>query len=226
MYGASFSMALRYRLRLPIFAQQGPCTNCGRDSDIFEDHAISACAVSGDRIRRHNLVRDVIYETAKAAMIQGVRREESHLYEDNANRPGDITVRSWSLSVGKPITAFDVHVTSPLRVDRVATTAVNPRECLSLAYNQKINDYSDIPEHIHYVPLVVSTFGAWDKVAHLHLKELTRQQAGNTMRASSAEKGRLTKHLMQRLSVCLQRENGELLVSRRPLHDARVDGIS
>ena len=123
------------------------------------------------------------------------------------------------------MTAFDVTVTSPVRLDRVAQSAVDPKACLSLAYADKVGGYPNIPEHVDFIPLVVSTFGAWEKVANSTFKELVKLQAGNTMRVSAQEKGRLKKHLMQRLSVSLQRENGELLVSRRPIHDSRVDGV-
>ena len=41
MYGSTFSMALRYRLRLPIFSQEGPCINCGRVSDMQSPLALS-----------------------------------------------------------------------------------------------------------------------------------------------------------------------------------------
>ena len=150
------------------------------------------------------------------------------LYPNTQQRPADIAARNWVLSAGKPITAFDVTVTSPLKTDCVTATIVDPTRCLNSAHQAKFNDYRDIPEHIDLVPLVVTTFGAWHSQAELTFKELAKQQATNSPRSSaSQDRGRTKKHLMQRLSVCLQRENAEAVLARSPLSaaPAYVDGI-
>jgi hypothetical protein len=43
-----FQLACLYRLGLPVFPGDGPCSMCGKDSDAFRDHAISACGHYGD----------------------------------------------------------------------------------------------------------------------------------------------------------------------------------
>ena len=59
---AEFVLAVKYRLGLPIFDQEGPCPACLRQSDIYGDHAL-CCGTGGERISRHNALRDAFYDT-------------------------------------------------------------------------------------------------------------------------------------------------------------------
>ena len=63
-----FITAIRYRLGLPVFRVQGECPMpaCHVVNDIMGDHAIS-CAVGGERISKHNHVRDTIFKAAVEA---------------------------------------------------------------------------------------------------------------------------------------------------------------
>ena len=96
-----FSTALKYRLGSPIFPKDGDCGMCGKASDMMGDHAISACSGNGDKSRRHNLVRDALFQAASAASL-APRREERGLISGRDARPGDITINGWSRSGGKP----------------------------------------------------------------------------------------------------------------------------
>ena len=64
----------------------------------------------GDRIARHDQLRDVLYEAASSASLAPVR-EERHLLPGSAARPGDLLIRRWA--DGKDA-AIDVTVTGPL----------------------------------------------------------------------------------------------------------------
>ena len=63
-----FITAIRYRLGLPIFRTQGECPMpvCHANNDVMGDHAIS-CAIGGERISKHNHVRDAIFKAAVEA---------------------------------------------------------------------------------------------------------------------------------------------------------------
>ena len=52
---SEFILAVRYRLGLPIFLQEGNCpmNRCRGFGDKYGDHAIS-CAINGERIAKHN----------------------------------------------------------------------------------------------------------------------------------------------------------------------------
>ena len=74
IHKTEFVMALKYRLGLPVFPDESECTFCAKTSDIFGDHAISACHTSGGIIRRHDLMRDAIFDTANAALLRPKHR--------------------------------------------------------------------------------------------------------------------------------------------------------
>ena len=63
---------------------------------------------------------------------------------------------------------------------------------------------------IFFQPLVVETFGGWDKDATKFLKSIARQDARRWGKEDSIE----IKHFFQRLSVALQRGNAALLIDR------------
>ena len=65
---------------------------------------------------------------------------------------------------------------------------------------------------ISFQPLVVETFGGWDKDATKYLKEISRLGARRWGKNDSIE----IKQFFQRLSITLQRGNAALLVN----HDA------
>ena len=65
-------------------------------------------------------------------------------------------------------------------------------------------------EGIFFQPLVVESFGGWDKEATKFLKEMARQDARRWGKDGAIE----IKHFFQRLSVALQRGNAALIINR------------
>ena len=63
-----FCVSLKYRLGCPIFGAPSPCPACHHPSDVMGDHALG-CGSHGERISRHNLLRDALYQTASAAAL-------------------------------------------------------------------------------------------------------------------------------------------------------------
>ena len=106
---AEFVPMLRYRLGVQVYSSEGLCSACGKSSDKMGDHAL-ACARREDRIARHNLLRDLIFEAASSASLAPAK-EERHLLPGTAARPGDVFIRRWA--DGKDA-ALDVTVTSSL----------------------------------------------------------------------------------------------------------------
>ena len=105
-----FRVLLRHTLGLPIYSAPRTCPscNCAR-LDIWGCHSL-ICGSGGDRISRHNAVRDALYHIAAAAAFCPVL-ETGHSIPDSQRRPGDITVPNWSR--GRQA-AIDVTITSPL----------------------------------------------------------------------------------------------------------------
>ena len=90
------------------------------------DHSLG-CIKTNDRIARHNLLRDVIFETAASADLAPTK-EEKHLLPGTIARPGDVTIRRW---VKGKDGAIDVTVTSPLSPSNVKCAAAEAGELWS-----------------------------------------------------------------------------------------------
>ena len=105
-----FVLTLKYRLGLPVFDSAGPCPACLRESDVFDDHAM-CCGSGGERISRHNNLRDAVYETAVAAGL-GPVREGLFLLPGTDRRPADVLVPNW---VGGKDAAMDITIVTPLQ---------------------------------------------------------------------------------------------------------------
>ena len=104
-----------------IYQREGQCPACSHNSDTLGDHAL-CCGTGGERIARHNRLRDALYHTAVSAVL-GPRKEEKNLLPGGNQRPGDIFIPGWS---GGRDTALDVTVVCPLQaalVAKAATTA-------------------------------------------------------------------------------------------------------
>ena len=54
-----FRVALQRRLRMPLWDRDTACGLCGEVLDRWGDHAL-ACCCGGDRVLRHNAIRDVV----------------------------------------------------------------------------------------------------------------------------------------------------------------------
>ena len=161
-------------------------------------------------------------DTAYAALLRP-KKEERNLLNDDS-RPGDITIRGWARSRGKEKTAFDITVVSPLRQDVRAHAFHDPKVVLQRSREAKFCKYDGkLPPEVGLIPLVITTFGAWEEDAHANLKEIVSHQVRN----SASDSSLLCKHFFQRLSVCLQRENGSLLFERSPLSSLHpsIDGL-
>ena len=100
-----FVASLRYRLGHPIFTCDGPYPACGQHSDRLGDHAMN-CAWQGERISRHNILRDTIHSTAVSAGL-GPTREGRFLLPGQGAKPADVLIPHWT---GGKDTALDVTV--------------------------------------------------------------------------------------------------------------------
>ena len=189
---------------------------CGNTSDIYGDHAISACAFQGDQTRHHNSLRDALISQAQSAMLAPTK-EERHLLDDSSH-PGDITIRHWHRCKGC-LTAFDVTVTSPLRKDLLKKSIDEPCCPLIKASELKRQKCCDacIKAGLAFVPLAVATFGAWDSSTIDHIWDFACFAANR----AGCDPSLAIKHSFERLSVVLQRSNAGLLINRRSLPNAQ-----
>ena len=209
MPAAEFRAAIKYRLGIPLFLTDGPCPACEADSDAFGDHAI-ACGFQGDRNSRHNIIRDEIFNTAKAAGLRPTK-EELGIVDDDNSRPADIKVPMWIR--GKDV-AFDVTVTSPLSASYVERSSRDASHTLNSSTDNKHRKHGDAcrRKNVVFCPLAVQTLGSWHPDAFAELKRLGLALA----KRSPGDERVIMNHFFQRLAVVLQRGNAHLLLSRQP----------
>ena len=176
----------------------------------------------GERIARHDQLRDVLFEAAASAAL-GPVREERHLLPGSAARPGDVLIRRWS--DGKDA-AIDVTVTGPLARTYVAAAAEEAGSALTRAFNRKVQGAAAAchQQGVVLLPIALETLGGFHKVAVEQVKRIGSAVA----RHQGSDERVATRQLFQRLSLTLMRGNAALILSRRPAEDLvgpQIDGI-
>ena len=216
-----FIPVLKYRLGLPILSENGLCAICSQPSDRMGDHALG-CRTSSDRIARHNMLRDVIFEAAASADL-GPTREERQLLPGTSARPGDVMIRRWAS--GKDA-VIDVTVTGPLAASNVSAAAAEAGAALTKACQRKLRETAEAcrQEGLVFLPFAMETLGG------LHSGAVTqvRQIAATLARSKGLPEGEVTGQLFGRLSLTLMRGNALMLSSRcqeDSLVPPQVDGV-
>ena len=214
-----FRCCLRYWLGLQLSSSEYDCPGCSKVCDPYGDHAVS-CGGNGDRIMRHNSLREFLFLAAQAAAL-APRREVPSLVPDSCSRPADVYLPSWTR--GRPA-AVDVTVISPLQQLTLSETSINQGSALLVAEQRKRACHLTECQRVGvtFIPAAVETLGGWSRTALSVIKSLGRLQ-GLRLGSDPSES---TAHLLQRLSVCLWRANAQMWVSRIPLTLPCVDGAA
>ena len=162
-------VAAKFRLGMPVYDSAGSCPACGRQSDTMGDHGL-VCGTGGERIARHNALRDALHDTAAAAGL-APPKEGRALLPGNDRRPADILLPNWA---GGRDAALDVTVVHPLQDAIRARAAAEPGYALIYAYNNKMRVTADLcdQQRIAFIPVVAESMGDWHKVAVEQLRKL------------------------------------------------------
>ena len=217
--GPEFIVMVKFRLGCKIYSVAGPCPACGKPSDVLGDHAL-CCGQKGERIARHNALRDVIYAVAASAAL-GPTKEGRFLLPGSDRRPADVLVPHWA---GGRDAALDVTVIHSLQGGTVALAAATPGAALKVAHKRKVDGAAEAcrRQGIVFVPLACESLGGWHEVADREVRKLGAALARNT----GQEEQEATRHLFQRLSVSVMKGNAALLNNRVPNDpDTEVSGI-
>jgi hypothetical protein len=203
-----FRCLLRLTLGLPIYPTQRQCPSCrSAPLDVFGHHSLM-CASGGDRITRHNILRDCIFSLCQSAGLSP-RKEEQH--PDALTRPGDVFLPTWTL--GRPA-ALDITVTYPLQAATICHAAGTSGFAAAKRVTEKQAKYGEECQRagIDFVPIVFETFGALAEVSAECLKKISKMWGSHISLPSS----RSVSFFFQSLSVSLQRGNAEMLLRRSP----------
>ena len=199
-----------------MFEYDGSCGACGVGfSDKFGDHAIG-CASQGERIARHNHLRDALFHTAQSATLAPLREERALLPGVAGDRrPADVLLPNYA--GGRPL-EIDVSVVSSLQVQLIARAAEEAGHALDHRYQEKWRKYGELcaAEGIVFQPLPVEVLGGWHEAAVGHIKKLGQALA----RSTGQDACEVVRHLFGRLSVLLMKGNSQLALTHRPSHPA------
>ena len=215
---AEFIVSVKYRLGMDIFSRDGQCTACPLHSDARGDHAIS-CGYEGERISRHNHLRDAIYNTAVQACL-GPTREDRALIPGSDARPADVLIPNWS---GGRDTAMDVTVVNPLQAALVNIASTTPGHALTKRFNEKMTKHGENCRRagMVFLPLPMETLGGW----HDQTVSLVKRLGSALARQTGQDESEAIRHFAQRLAVLLAKGNSALLLNRIPTYPSPdIDG--
>ena len=108
------------------------CAACQSAADYFEDHHVS-CGGNGDRIHRHDSLRDSLLAPAQSAAL-AARKEVPSLIPGASSRPADLYLPCWKN--GKPA-VLDVTVIFPLQKLTIQEASTTQGQALSVADKRK-----------------------------------------------------------------------------------------
>ena len=132
-----FITSVKCCLGMEVYQTEGPCKSCNNPSDTLGDHAVG-CGSDGERIWRHNIIRDAIFMTAKSASLSPAK-EENSLLPGSAEKPADVYIPGWSNGCDA---AFDVSVVSPLQAQLINKAADEIGSAAIKRFNEKKNKYN------------------------------------------------------------------------------------
>ena len=138
--------------------------------DPLGDHPL-CCNKSGDRITRHNRLRNLVFKLADTGLLAPELEKLGILgvTDKTRRRPGDVSIKSWSFRRGL---AIDVAVIHPLAASHLGKA----EPCESYAQTQKIDRYAAAFVHSDYdfAPVIFETSGALNKEGETVLKQIIR----------------------------------------------------
>ena len=161
-----FRGCLQYWLGLPMIEEGHHCPFCQSPADRFGDHQVG-CGGNGDRIHRHDSLRDALFSAAQSAALEP-RKEMPSLVPGSASRTADVFLPTWERD--QPA-ALDVTVVSTLQNRTVVRAASVSGYALSVARERNMAAHSESCQSVgvSFIPMVVETLGGWDEEATLKL---------------------------------------------------------
>jgi len=133
-----FRLCLQYWLGVRMYEEGSRCPICLAGSDPFGDHQVG-CGGNGDRIYRHNSIRDAVFSAAQSAAL-APRKEVPSLIPASCSRPADVYLPIWKQ--GLPA-ALDVTVISTLQPLTQQGASTVQGYALSIGEERKLATHSE-----------------------------------------------------------------------------------
>ena len=171
------------------------------------------CSLGGERIARHNHLRNAIFDAAQMAALVPLK-EPLHLVSGHGGiRPADVYIPQWCQGKGS---CLDIVVTNPLQQATVAQCAVAWDYAVNKAYSDKVTKFGAkcAAEGLAFFPIAVNMFGSWHKSSLATIMKLGTQQA----RHLDKEPAEQVRFLHQRLAISLAKDVSQMIACRVPAH--------
>ncbi len=183
------------------------CPICRGAADAYGDHQVG-CGGNGDRIHRHDSIRDALFSAAQSAAL-APRKEVPSLIPSSSSRPADVYLPLWKR--GQPA-ALDVTVISTMQQQTMYGASTTPGYALRVGAERKMTAHAEDCRAIGviFVPIVVESLGGWSQEAIQIIRSIGRLQ-GQRLGTSPADS---TRHLFQRLAISLWKGNASLWIRR------------
>ena len=174
-----------------------------RVADPFGDHQVG-CGGNGDRIHRHDSLKDSLFSAAQSAAL-APRKEAPSLIPGSSSRPADIYLPNWCR--GRPA-ALDVTVISTLQSLTLAGVASTQGHALRVGEERKMAAHYAACRFVGvvFIPLVVESLGGWSEEAVHNISRIGRLLGLWTGAPPSVS----TCHLFQRLAISLWKGNATM----------------
>jgi hypothetical protein len=165
-------------------------------------HAVR-CGAEGDLTRRHNQLRNYLFNECKAALMAPVLEPPNLLRNDKKMRPADIGIPDYRPG---QFMCYDVAITDPTQTATVPNASVIAGSAAESYAKKKIAKYSDsLPTDgsILFTPIICETYGAWNDAAFPFFNELSTWLASRSPNSSFRV---IRSRLFQKVSELLSSE--------------------
>ncbi|CAE8721897.1 unnamed protein product [Polarella glacialis] len=214
---AEFTCEIRARPRMRERAEDRWCPLCDAVADTQGHHA-RMCSAGGDRVLRHNALRNFIFRFAAAAGLRTELEKPGLLVparpgdvDSSLRRPADVYLPSWTN--GSPV-ALDFAVTAPQRQETIAEAARCPQAAANAYSDHKRaflgTEAACLAAGVGFQPMVVESTGAWSTEAAAVLWQLAKVSAARSGREAKT----VHKELLQGAAVCVRRANARAELKR------------
>ena len=202
-----FRTAVLYRLGIKVHSKDViPCPLCTQPIYSHGDHA-TCCANSGDRISRHDSLRNMVANLATQGMLSPDLEKKGILGSAPGRRPGDVPIRNWYEGKGL---AIDIAVTSPFSAQHLAAPNQSPCEHYAEQYKHNKYDKDFVGSEYLFSAIVWETTGAVNAEGEEVLRQIMRFASKRLGREHSSFCGRQ----WALLSCCLQRWIAKMILLR------------
>ena len=171
LHNQYFRHCLDYWLGLRLVSGRMTCAICNKfdAADSLGDHEVG-CGGNGDRIHRHDALRDALFSAAQSAAL-GPRKAVPALIAGSRSRPANIFLPNWC--GGQPA-ALDVTVISPLQSLTLAGAASVKGHALQVAENRKraAHNANCAAAGVVFLPIAVEALGGWSEEAVFHISKI------------------------------------------------------